>query len=160
MMAFHKARHRNDLIEVQDWVDRGKGTRTRTVWQQTPLVGPAWLRKLVGHNATMQSKDLQSAVWDACMSVGVFSLDAFVSLDGTRMLPLARVEWRIAPLAGCSACGTQVEAHVKCWAERFAYVGLQGAVEAALLSWRCPARPRLTRTARLCLRSKAWVALR
>lgn len=28
----------------------------------------------------------------------------------------------------------QVEARVACWAERFAYVGLQGAVEAALLS--------------------------
>ena len=28
----------------------------------------------------------------------------------------------------------QVEARVACWAERFAYVGLQGAVESALLS--------------------------
>lgn len=28
----------------------------------------------------------------------------------------------------------QVEARVVCWAERFAYVGLQGAVEAALLT--------------------------
>ena len=43
-----QARHRNDLIQVQEWVDEGRGRRTRLVHQQTPLVGPAWLRKLLG----------------------------------------------------------------------------------------------------------------
>lgn len=133
--------------------------------------------------ALIQSMDEQSAAWDAAAATGLFTLHAFVSLDGKHMLPCARVEWRIAPLPGTGGCGArvrtgtsglvgavmnrqvgkpaacctkhvwappepwvskalqpdfdnamQIEARVACWAERFAYVGLQGAVEAALLS--------------------------
>jgi hypothetical protein len=52
--------------------------------------------------------DRQAAEWDAAAGAGVFTIQAFVALDGARMLPCATVEWRVTPLRGPGAPGTQV----------------------------------------------------
>ena len=56
----------------------------------------------------MKTMDVQLAEWDAMTCKGLFTVDAFVSLDGKHMLPCARVEWRIVPLLSPGAPGTQV----------------------------------------------------
>ena len=67
--------------------------------------------------ALIQSMDEQLAAWDAASATGLFSLHAFVSLDGKHMLPCARVEWRIAPLPGTNGMWrTGENTHIwTCW---------------------------------------------
>ena len=63
--------------------------------------------RAAGPAALVKTMDKQAAEWDAAAGAGLFTIQAFVALDGARMLPCATVEWRVTPLRDPGAPGTQ-----------------------------------------------------